>query len=298
MGRFQKCLMGLRRRLRYVLWRCMGFFFNSATVRTKQGLFRIHLNGKDHISERLFTHREFELDFMRSSMSLLRSANLHPPKGQGLVLDVGANIGVISIGMLATGEVRSAVAIEPDPKSFLMLNKNIQLNGLEHDIVALNWAATDNTSVLEFELAGGNYGDNRVRCGTGGNAPELFFESNRRTLTLQGRRLDDLPHFLSKEVWNKISVLWIDIQGHEGFAFRGAEGLLSKQIPVVTEFWPYGVLRSGMSKGEFCTLASDHWSRYWVQREEVFRMYPISGLHQLFDKYSDNGGFENIILGK
>jgi len=41
------------------------------------------------------------------------------------VLDVGANLGVISIGMLVNGDVAAAIGVEPDPDNYALLERNI-----------------------------------------------------------------------------------------------------------------------------------------------------------------------------
>jgi FkbM family methyltransferase len=214
---------------------------------------------------------------------------------------VGANIGVISIGMLATGELDRAVAIEPDPGNFAFLTRNITLNGFGARIAALNFAASNVTSELEFELSEGNCGDHRVRttpCGTSNCTKELFSESKRRTITVPGTSIDELETRVDKEAWNSISLVWIDIQGYEGYAFRGAAKILSRDVPVVMEFWPYGILRTGMTKVEFCRIASTFWGRYWRMEGEAFVEFPTSALGTLFDEIGDGGRFENIILAK
>jgi FkbM family methyltransferase len=292
---------GIRVRVSYMIWRGLGIFLDTLTVETKQGFFCIRLNGADHISERLFTVREFELDWIRSSLAFLRSITKHPGKGQGIVLDVGANIGVIAIGMLATGELDKAVAIEPDPGNFSFLIKNIKLNRLGTRIAALNVAATDVTSELEFELSKGNFGDNRVRTTRGcadNCTKELFSESKRRIITVPGTSIDELETRVDKEVWNSISLVWIDIQGYEGYAFQGAAKLLSRDVPVVMDFWPYGILRAGMTKEEFCRIASTFWERFWRMEGEEFVEFPTSALGALFDEIGNGGWFENIILAK
>jgi len=44
------------------------------------------------------------------------------------VLDVGANLGVISIGMLVNGDVAAAIGVEPDPDNYALLERNIAQN--------------------------------------------------------------------------------------------------------------------------------------------------------------------------
>ncbi|RPJ80913.1 MAG: hypothetical protein EHM18_17695, partial [Acidobacteria bacterium] len=51
-------------------------------------------------------------------------------------------------------------------------------------------------------------------------------------------------------------LVWVDIQGHEGHFLRGAQSLLRRGVPIVTEFWPYAIERSGMSVEEYTSLVT------------------------------------------
>ena len=44
---------------------------------------------------------------------------------------------------------------------------------------------------------------------------------------------------------NEIGLAWIDTQGHEGHVLSGASRLIQANVPIVIEFWPYGLKRSG-----------------------------------------------------
>jgi hypothetical protein len=93
-----------------------------------------------------------------------------------------------------------------------------------------------------------------------------------------------------------ISLLWVDVQGWEGYIFLGAERLLSTGIPVASELWPYGMRRAGMSQEQFCEIAERFWSSYWVLRRGKFIQYPIQMLNVYFDELGYDGAFDNIIF--
>lgn len=84
------------RRIRYEYLRR---FNNPATLSTKMGIYRVPIGVEDPISRALFLHGEFELDLINEAMELLRNISGRP-MGKGTLLDIGANNGVISIGML------------------------------------------------------------------------------------------------------------------------------------------------------------------------------------------------------
>ena len=39
-------------------------------------------------------------------------------------------------------------------------------------------------------------------------------------------------------------MIWIDAQGHEPFILEGSKNAINKKVPIVAEFWPYGLKRS------------------------------------------------------
>jgi FkbM family methyltransferase len=230
-------------------------------------------------------------------MSFLRRIEKCPPKGQGTVLDIGANNGVISIGMLVADEINRAIAIEPDPRNFSLLQRNIELNHLEEKVVCLNYAVSDTKSELDFELSEDNYGDHRIRRGApDSRARELFAESRRRVIEVQADRLDSLIDNLPSLSKEEISVIWIDVQGYEGFVFLGATDVLSQDIPVVAEIWPYGIQRAGMSQETFCEIAGEIWSSYWVMDGEGILEYSVEELDWLFKELGYDGDFTNVIF--
>ena len=46
-------------------------------------------------------------------------------------------------------------------------------------------------------------------------------------------------------VHKKDFLIWMDTQGFEGYVLKGANNLLKFRMPMVLEFWPYGLKRSG-----------------------------------------------------
>lgn len=284
---------------RLVLWEINRRFRKSLTLSTKQGIFTLSLEVDDAVGRNLFCKHQHELVVATKVTALLRSIGKCPPKGSGTVLDVGANNGVISIGMLYTGEFSKAIAIEPEPRNFSLMLRNIEQNRLSKSIVCLPYAVTDTKTVVSLELSDTNYGDHRIRQISGLiNAPELQGESRRKVIQVESDCIDNIVENLPNEFKQDISLMWIDVQGHEGFVFLGAKRLLSGDISVLSEFWPYGILRSGMSQQQFCNICSELWSSYWVIRRGRFVRYPIYTLDIFFDEIGYSGEFDNILFTK
>lgn len=252
------------------------------------------------IAKSLFCRGEYELDLMLATTAHLRAIGLLGPRGTGTMLDIGANMGVTSVGMLHNQEFARAVAIEPDPHNFALLQKNAGQNGLHDRIICIQCAASDRPGQLQFELSNTNFGDHRVR-GTGpAGSNEIYQESGRRVIHVEARPLDDMIAALPPEFRDSLALLWMDVQGFEGSVFRGASQLLKSPIPIATEVWPYGIARAGMSKADFCELIQASRPYYWMLRgprgRQHFVKYPTSIFETVFDEVGDSGGYDNVLL--
>lgn len=295
-ARLPKPLKRIHWKYRMLQWSIHRRFSDSVTLETQQGIFKLPLDSNDAISRHLYSRREFELEWIADSLAFLRSKQLCPPKGQGTVLDIGANNGVISIGMLATGEFERAIAVEPDPRNFALLQGNVEANDLGERFTCFNFAVSDRRSELEFELSEVNYGDHRVRSQQpDAKSRELFNESNRRVINVPADTIDNLLAGLKGDNAQQISLVWVDVQGYEGYVFRGAVDLLSSGVPVVSEIWPYGIERAGMSLKTYCEVASSIWSTYWTERHGKLIQHPIAELPTYVAKLGRTTKHENVI---
>ena len=284
---------------RLALWNLNRKLRSSVTLKTKQGVFALPLEINDPISKSLYLKREYELPIVTDVMALIREITA-APRGRGTVLDLGANNGVISIGMLVNGEMDRAICVEPDPRNFSRLQRNISLNHLEDKTICLNCAVSDSDSTLEFEISDTNYGDHRIRRGSAGaNGRELYRESGRAVIRVAAKTLDSLLADVDPAYRDSIAVVWADIQGHDGYMFAADGKLLSSGVPVVTEVWPYGILRAGMLCEDYCNIVASRWSHFWVKRKKRYFKYPISFFETYFDEIGlDGHDYENVVLMK
>lgn len=153
-------------------------------------------------------------------------------------IDVGANIGTHSIAALNYG-FSKAVCIEPEPNNFMLLKINQILNKVENRCSNFNMAASNSDGQLLFELNDSNPGDHRVRV-TGLDQIQSDTSASKRFLNVSSMSLDRILATASKSVGD-IGLVWIDTQGHEGHVLASAESLLNSGVPIVLEFWPFGL---------------------------------------------------------
>jgi FkbM family methyltransferase len=182
-----------------------------------------------------FVEREaYDSPKLRSVIALLP-----PTHTKQTLVDIGANIGTISVNAVANGLFERAIAFEPEPNNFRLLKANVALNNLDGRFVLHNAALSDNSEgTLEFELSADNHGDHRVRvAGDAGH----FSEEKREVISVKSDILDN--H--SDEFDRNSTLIWIDTQGYEGLVFSGARAVIANRIPICMEFWPYALERAG-----------------------------------------------------
>ena len=157
---------------------------------------------------------------------------------KSLILDVGANIGTIGIFGISQGLFKKCISFEPDPHNFMLLQANVLINGLNKKFELNNVALSDkNINHLEFELSKDNFGDHRVKVKEKNG---LYNEESRQVIRVKTSTIDSFfnGYDLSE------AFLFMDTQGYEGHVLSGAKNLIEACVPIMTEFWPYGLKRS------------------------------------------------------
>ena len=201
-------------------------------LQTKKEKLYIFSNDKN-LSRDLFINNEFDLFKFKKVVEILKNQNLKT------LYDIGANIGVTCIPAVKRGYFEYAHAVEPELKNFNLLNKNVNLNNLDERILTYNFALSNSDdSYLEMELSEDNSGDHRIRPF---NPQITIHDENKRNVTkVISKKFDTL----FKNLNLKNDLVWIDAQGYEPVILDGAENLIKSKIPLVIEFWPYGLKRN------------------------------------------------------
>lgn len=188
------------------------------------------------ISKQIFISEEFDLGKFYKVINFLNVSK----KIQNLY-DIGANIGTICIPAVKRNLVKKAYAVEPVRKNFDLLNINVMFNDLKDRIDTFNYAlSSEDDKNLVIELAHGNSGDHRVRLEN--LESNLYNEKNRELEKVKSKKFDSLFKNLSKDK----DLVWMDTQGFEPLILDGAKNLIEKEVPIVIEFWPYGLKRNNL----------------------------------------------------
>lgn len=191
------------------------------------------------IGQKILKKGNFEFEKFIKVIKLLKK------KVNFILIDIGANIGTVCIPAIRRGFFQKCIAIEPDPYNFSLLKKNIKINGLNKNIKIINTAlGSDDNKRAVFELSEYNFGDHRVRNENDLLDKNYYLEKQRKTIVVKLTKLDTVL----KKINPKNVFLWIDVQGYEGFVLEGARNTLKHNPPLVIEFWPYALERSGCTE--------------------------------------------------
>ncbi len=158
-------------------------------------------------------------------------------------LDVGANIGTLAL--TASGIVGSAgkvYAIEPHPRTFLSLKRNIALNK-RNNITSINVALGADSGTILFS----------DRADDSQNAVIDSSELQSQFLEVPVRRMDDLP--LGKA---PITLLKIDVEGYEKLVLEGGKETLARTSCIYLEAYDRFFARYGYTCAQVWELLRDH----------------------------------------
>ena len=147
-------------------------------------------------------------------------------------LDVGANIGNHSI--FFSQIFKDVVAFEPNPYVFNLLK--INSDGL--NISPMNYGLSNENSTLTLSFDRNNLGAGRIKSAVvvaGSASPEV---------AIRVCRLDDVTILDDRNV----SLIKLDVEGHELSVLEGAAGLIARTRPVIVFEQNKDVIQEGRSE--------------------------------------------------
>ena len=159
------------------------------------------------------------------------------------ILDIGANIGYYTtLFSQEAGNDGLILAIEPDTESYKYLSKNISSCKYKN-VLSFQVAASDSRKKLPLFISKENRGDNRL------------YQNNQKrdSILVDCITVDEL---LKENKISRLDFIKIDVQGYEPKVFKGMKNIINSQknITVLTEFWPKGILQAGSNPKYFLNM--------------------------------------------
>jgi FkbM family methyltransferase len=200
-------------------------------------------------------------------------------------LDVGANCGYYTaLFLTAASRDSRIVAMEPDPECFRWLEDTVRANRGAR-VTCLNVAASDICGTARLYRNHDNRGDNRLY---NSELAGSFCEVPVATV-------DSL---MDKEGVAELNLIKIDVQGFEAKVLRGMRRTLerSREIVLLSEFWPNGLLQAGDAPAEpLQLLASLGFRLFHLSRRG--RLLPLPD-YDLFVRSYPGREYTNIVAVK
>jgi len=283
---------------RFLLWNVNRVFpVANLTANSIQGKFSVSreaIRANDFIHYSLFVKKCFEYDIYRRSVDFLKTKGLLKSK-ENVLIDVGVNNGVITIGSIISKDFNYSFGVDGCSDHIKSCHKNLRLNQIEKSAKLFNCIVSDEKRMVSFQKSKTNFGQHCV-SGEKENFDYIFGEGGNSQESTESTTLDTILEPYLVEIERGNSLLWIDVEGHEGFVFKGAKDVLSKNIPCVMELCPYMIRRSGMEIEEYISIIQKYWNEFWIIREFKIVNYPTSVLRNFINEFEEEGSYQNIIL--
>jgi len=174
----------------------------------------------------------------------------------GLFVDVGANIGLYCVAY--ADRFPAALAVEANPHTFAVLKANLGLRGLANVTALCEGASDDHRRAKIYVPTNGNLGWATL------NPRHHNLPLNEYEITC--RPLDAMV--AEHGAGRPISLLKIDVEGHELSVLRGAREVLARDRPIIL----FEVLTANDGRACGDLLTSLGYDRFWT-----FERWPRGG---------------------
>ena len=190
------------------------YFDGVLSVEVASGVsFKIECQGEQIENE--FLWRGFGNSYEGKSLRLWAEL----AKSADYVADIGANTGVYSLLTKAVRPSAKVIALEPSPRVFTKLQRNIDLNG--YSIVAVDVAASDKSGVAPFfDLASPHQYTGSLESDFGGPLKT----------SVPVERMDQI---LAQHGFDRLDLVKIDVELHEPAVLRGMRNTLERWKPTM-----------------------------------------------------------------
>ena len=181
--------------------------------------------GDDKIGAALASGKAWQRHDLTAALAILDAANRRVDPA--IFVDVGANIGVMTVYAHLSGCFDGAVAIEPEPFNLALLRRNLAANGLADRVTVVGAAASDRHQRARLAMSRRNRGAHSLDAGhvTGRAGGSIEVET---------APLDDLLASAGVAA-STIGLVKIDVEGHELDVLAGMPGVLAARAPLMIE---------------------------------------------------------------
>jgi FkbM family methyltransferase len=186
----------------------------------------------------------------------------------GVFIDVGANMGEMSL--LASAKIKKGrvIAFEPSPVAVYRLHENIALNGLSNNVKVVPMVVSNKNGFETFSSGKYSEVDHIV----------ANQKTGKRVVRLRSTRLDT---FLKSEKINNVDCLKVDVEGAEMKILEGLGGLLDgRKIGIMILEINKNCVKYGFKPSDIFTylLARDYIIYSFDTKKQIIKTRNYDGL--------------------
>lgn len=276
MSRFYKLINKIKKqfiKLKRNRWERFQNSNRSFIVHNFKNIFKIRLYKDSYLSKEIYNNL-FEPDETLFINDFLKRGDIF--------VDIGANIGLYSLmAAKKIGKEGKVYSFEPVNKTFSRLLENIEINKF-NNIIPVKKALSDKNGEFEMNISCDGFdGWNSFTSITRGNKS---VKEKVETITFDS-------FFHDGVIWNRISLIKIDVEGWEKFVLLGGEEHFRRSgcPPLIVEFVDQNTKKAGYSCNElYLQLKSYGYEIYninnqMIQKEMLKESYEYSNLIALKD---------------
>jgi len=263
-----------------------GFWSETLMRARDREIFIVHPH--ETISHGIYVNGQFDFDKIIYAIKIIKKKNL--------LLDVGANIGSISIPSLKRCLFNKVIAIEPEQESFKLLNINVLINNLQSKATIYNLALaktkTKNFSKLlpDSRFNRGNnilVSDNYINKF---NRIKLNKLNKKKLQVVDTDILDNYTFGLNKNN----SLIKIDTQGSTLSILEGGKKTLKKKIALLIEFDENEII---YSKEIFLILSKYYDFFYDLKNNKVIKLeLNFANFEKILNFYKKKKTYTDLLI--
>lgn len=225
------------------LRRIMGLTDNAQV--TRRGI-RWQLDLREGIDLAIYLFGYFECETVNAYRRLLKPGDT--------VLDIGANIGAHTLPLArCVSPAGKVIAFEPTAYAYNKLRQNVSLNPPLAGLIQAEQIMLVDSE--ETQVKPQLYSSWQIHNAVANTHPK----HGGRLMDTTGACNMTLDRFVAEHKLGDISLIKMDVDGHECQVLRGARELLRRDKPILLmEIMPYGLEEAGASLDEFLAIVSAH----------------------------------------
>lgn len=234
---------------RALYWTLTGFRrvmgrADSARV-TRRGI-QWQLDLREGIDLAIYIFGYFEYETVRAYRRLLKPG--------GTVIDIGANIGAHTLHLArCISPAGKVIAFEPTAYAYNKLQQNIALNPLLAGLIQAEQIMLVDSE--DTQVKPQLYSSWQIHDTVASTHPK----HGGRLMDTTGARNTTLDRYVAEHKPGTISLIKMDVDGHECQVLRGARELLLRDKPILLmEIMPYGLEEAGSSLDELLEILRSH----------------------------------------